>query len=139
MTFWDTSALAPLIYEEEDSIRREDQLRKDRQILVWYGTCVELESALSRRVREGFLTQDQAVLARNKIGMLTASWLEVEPSPELRERAIRLLRVHPLRSGDAFQLAAALVVTQERPSGHIFLTSDTKLATAARLEGFTVG
>lgn len=138
MTFWDTSALAPLIYEEEDSVRRENQLKKDRNILVWYGTRVELESALSRRVREGFLSQDQAVLARNKIEKMAASWLEVEASPELRDRAIRLLRVHPLRSGDAFQLAAALVVTRERPSGHAFLTSDAKLATAARMEGFTV-
>ena len=138
MTFWDTSALAPLIYEEEDSLQREGFLSKDPRIVLWYGTPMELESALSRRVREGSLSMDQAYLARKKVERMAASWLEVEPSREVRDRALRLLRVHCLRSADAFQLSAALIVTNERPAGHWFLTADNRLTLAAEAEGFSV-
>lgn len=52
--------------------------------------------------------------------------------------ARRLLRVHPLRSADALQLAAALVWAGGRPQGRTLLTLDERLALAARREGFDV-
>jgi hypothetical protein len=49
MKFWDSAAIAPLLVEEADTLTRETQLRLDREILVWYGTLAELESAICRR------------------------------------------------------------------------------------------
>ncbi|MFY9343542.1 MAG: hypothetical protein WAT39_13685 [Planctomycetota bacterium] len=53
-------------------------------------------------------------------------------------RARRLLANHPLRAADACQLAAALIACRERPDALGFVTLDSRLAEAARREGFTV-
>ena len=138
MTFWDSSALVPLLVAESDTPLRESQLRADPDQLVWFGTMAEIESAICRRVREFSLYAAQAALARSRLQVLSASWLEVQATPPLRARAIRLLRVHPLRAADAFQLAAALVAFHESTAGNTFLTADSRLATAAELEGFAL-
>jgi uncharacterized protein len=49
-----------------------------------------------------------------------------------------LLSVHDLPAADALQLAAALVVTQERPQLLSFACLDGRLLSAARKEGFEV-
>jgi predicted nucleic acid-binding protein len=138
MIFWDTSALVPLLVVEPDTPLRESQLRADPDLLVWYGTLAEIESAICRRIRENSLEPAQASHARSRLHVLAKSWLEVQPTPAVRARAIRLLRVHPLRAADALQLAAALTAFQENTEGNTFLTADARLATAAELEGFNV-
>ena len=138
MRFWDSSAIAPLLVEETASRPREAQLHEDAEILVWYGTWTELESAICRRERETSIGPEQAAMARTRLSVLTRSWLEVQPTSWVRERAIRLLRVHPLRAADAMQLAAALAAFKERTAGNRFLTADLRLAKAASLEGFAV-
>jgi len=139
MRFWDSSAITPLLVGEADSSSREEQLREDPEIVVWFGSLAEIESAICRRERELSLEPEEAAKVRARIVVLAASWLEVQPTPVVRARAIRLLRVHPLRAADAFQLAAALIACQEDPAGRGFLTGDQRLARAAGLEGFEVG
>lgn len=136
MKFWDSSAIAPLLIAENDTALRESQLRADPNLLVWYGTHAEIESAICRRIREASLDIDQAAHARARLQLLALSWLEVQPTPLVRARAIRLLRVHPLRAADAFQLAAALTAFQETTTGNSFLSADLRLTHAASLEGF---
>lgn len=138
MKFWDTSALTPLLVHEEDSSMRERQLREDPVVLVWFGTPVEIESALNRRKREGSLTGEDLARTRERFEKLVETWVEVEPTHVVRERALRLLRSHSLRAADAFQLAAALVACGERTRGFAFLTSDRRLLEAAENEGFVV-
>jgi hypothetical protein len=48
------------------------------------------------------------------------------------------VRTHPLRAGDALQLAAALVACGERPEALPFVCLDDRLRDAARREGFAV-
>jgi predicted nucleic acid-binding protein len=71
------------------------------------------------------------------LGTLRTSWLEVLPSNDIRDRAARLLRVHPLRAADALQLAAAQLWagTSAEPE---LVTLDERLALPARLEVFRV-
>ncbi len=139
MKFWDTSAITPLLVEEAASDARERQLKDDGVMIVWYGTPAEIQSALSRRKREGALDPRSEQFALARWAELSASWAEVEPLRVVRERALRLLRVHPLRAADAFQLAAALVACSERTTGFSFLTADERLREAAAAEGFLVG
>jgi predicted nucleic acid-binding protein len=56
----------------------------------------------------------------------------------LKNRALRLLQVHPLRAADALHLASALVATQEDPSKLPIMSFDERLTRAARKEGFMV-
>ena len=65
-------------------------------------------------------------------------WTEVDSLPPVRERADRILAIHPLRAADALQLAAALVLTDERPRAFSFVTTDKRLGDAASAEGFEV-
>jgi predicted nucleic acid-binding protein len=51
-------------------------------------------------------------------------------------RAIRFLRVHPLRAADALQLAAAFVAAERRPPSLEMVTLDDRLANAAK--GFAI-
>lgn len=138
MKFWDSSAITPLLVVESDSSLREQQLSADSEMLVWFGTLAEVESSLARRKRNGELQPDDELRARRHFDELSAHWTEISPTNEVRARAIRLLRVHPLRAADAFQLAAALIFCREQPQHLPFLTADQRLRTAASLEGFPV-
>ena len=56
----------------------------------------------------------------------------------VRRTALRLLRVHPIRTADALQLAAALAAAHGDPSTLAFLSGDARLSAAADIEGFPV-
>ena len=136
MNFWDSSALFPLLVTEASSDLRRKQYNADPWAVVWFGTLAEIESSLVRRQRDGQLPADVEHAARKRLHEMTKQWTEVTPTTEVRARAIRLLRVHPLRTADAFQLAAALIFCREQPQHLPFLTADLRLRTAADLEGF---
>ena len=138
MRFWDSSAITPLLVVEADSAQRERQLADDAEMLVWFGTLTEVESSLARRKRAGELPAESELRARRQLDQLSAHWTEVAPTNEVRARAIRLLRIHPLRAADALQLAAALIFCREQPQDLAFLTADQRLRDAANLEGFPV-
>ncbi|MFZ4778469.1 MAG: PIN domain-containing protein [Terrimicrobiaceae bacterium] len=137
MKFWDSSAIAPLLMSETASEERENALADDPEIVVWYATKAELESAICRRLREESLSMMDAGHARRKLEELSLSWIEIEPTSLVRERSIRMLRVHPLRTADAFQLAAALLACSDSPAGFHFLTADARLRAAALKEGLS--
>ena len=88
--------------------------------------------------RDGAMDEPSAAQAFDRLKQVAASWHEVEASDPIREAAIRFLRVHPLRSGDALQLAAAFIAAGRQPSSLELVTLDDRLATAARKEGFLV-
>ena len=139
MRFWDSSAVMPLLVKEQLSALRAGQAADDPGMTVWWASRVECASALNRLRRDGALDEQGLDRALSRLDALAERWYEVLPVPEVRARALRLLRVHPLRAADALQLAAALVATGEDPSVLPFLTSDDRLRDAARKEGFAVG
>ena len=76
--------------------------------------------------------------ARQLLGLLAATWSEVQPSDMLRATAERLLAAHPLRAADALQLAAALLWCQRQTANRELVTFDIRLREAGRREGFRV-
>jgi len=137
MRFRDSSAIVPLIVEEAGSAACRRLLRADRGVAVWALSRVEVLSAIWRRVRAGDMEQAGAVLAIRRLDALAAHWIEVDGLDAVRARAERILAVHPLRAADALQLAAALVLSKDRPHWP-FVTGDEQLAGVAELEGFDV-
>jgi len=136
--FWDASAIVPLLVEEPASVRLRTLAREDPELLVWWGTPVEVYSALARREREGDL--GRLAFTRTVAGLraLEASWNEVVASEAVRRAALRLLRLHALRSADALQLAAAVVAAEHDPTSLELVCLDERLGEAASREGFTV-
>ncbi len=135
MRFWDSSAMLPLILDED---RRETLLKlleDDPVVLVWWAASVECASAISRREREGALTLAESGEALARLDLLAGSWHEVVPSDAVRTVARRLLRTHPLRAADSLQLAAAIVASEHEPSTIPFVGLDARLNEAAIREG----
>ena len=107
-------------------------------MVVWWGTRTECISALMRQAREGNLAPMAERAARHVLNALMQTWIEMQPSEALRSTAERLLAVHPLRTADAFQLAAAILWCQELTTGQNFVSLDRRLCDASYREGFTI-
>jgi predicted nucleic acid-binding protein len=138
MRFWDASAIVPMLITEAGTKPIQELAAADPALLVWWATEVECGSAIARLEREGALEPQAAVQSFDRLRRLAQAWHEIDPSDNIREAAIRFLRVHPLRAADALQLAAAFVAAERRPSSLELITLDDRLATAARKEGFSV-
>jgi predicted nucleic acid-binding protein len=138
MRFWDSSAVVPLLVSEESSPAALRELELDPEVVAWWATEAECVSALARLEREGSLTAPSMAEGLRRLGALTRSWREVQPVTTVRTTAIRLLRVHPLRTADALQLAAAIVGAEDHPATLPLVTLDDRLAQAAEREGFAV-
>ena len=130
MRFWDSSALLPLCVQESAT--------RDPAMAVWWGATVECVSAISRLRREGVLTDDQERAACHTLSQLANGWWDIQPGEAVRNLAVRLLRVHPLRAADALQLAAALVWAAEMGEAAVIVTLDHHLAAVAAREGLVV-
>lgn len=138
MRFWDASALLPLFVKEPSQERLLGLLEEDGQVIAWWGTSVEIASALARREREKLVTADDVNEALEAVRTFADSWNEVVPTEAVRRSAERLLRVHALRAADSLQLAAALVASDHDPASLPLVCLDERLTGAARREGFRV-
>lgn len=136
MTFWDASALVPLLIAETSTPSLQELAALDPVMLVWWASEVECASAIARLERDGALDAAAAHEAFDRLKRLSDGWHDVEPGEAIREAAVRFLRVHPLHAADALQLAAAFIAAEQRPSSLALLTLDDRLAAAASKEGF---
>jgi uncharacterized protein len=136
MRFWDSSAIVPLLVVEPQRDALLALLADDAAVLAWWGTRVECTAAIARREREGALAVSDASAALARLRGLAEGWQEVVPSEPVRVVAERLLRVHPLRTADSLQLAAAIVAAEHEPRSLEFVSLDARLNEAASREGF---
>ncbi|HEY1471954.1 MAG TPA: type II toxin-antitoxin system VapC family toxin [Candidatus Acidoferrum sp.] len=135
--YWDASALVPLCIHEDASQVARAQLRRFTPV-VWWGSSVEVHSAICRLLRDEEITNNDRQGAISRLLMLSRGWSEILPSDDLRELAIRLLDQHVLRAADSLQLAAALVWCGQRPAKRNFVCGDRRLSEAAEALGFSV-
>jgi len=136
--FWDSSAVVPCLVPEARSAGLLALLRSDAETVLWWASPVECQSALYRRQREGGLAMALLTEALARLVGLVEDADFVAPTSRVRERASRLLAAHPLRAGDALQLAAALAWCGEAPQGETLVCLDDRLREAARREGFAI-
>lgn len=137
MRFWETSAVVSLLIEQEATKELRPLFEDDPLMVAWWGTPVECASAAARLRREGVFTLEDEDSVLSLLGRFRSAWLEILPTSDVRDEAMRVLRVHSLRVGDALQLAAALIWSGRAREGEL-VTLDERLSHAARLEGFRV-
>ena len=135
--FWDASALVPLCIHEAASHRAQLYLRKFAPV-VWWGSPVEVHSAICRLHRDKEISDLDRQGAVARLQLLSRGWREVLPHDQVRDLATESLDKYPLRAADSLQLAASLMWCQERPSGRNFVCADHRLAEAANSAGFSV-
>lgn len=138
MRFWDSSALVPLLIEQDATSALSQTLAEDAEVAAWWGTPVECGSAIARLERDGVLEVGSSATARARLQALSRTWHEVQPSEAVRRAAQRLLQLHPLRAMDALQGAAALVLAEHDPTTLEVVCIDARLTDALRREGFAV-
>lgn len=90
------------------------------------------------RINMKIKSSDSGLTKEAVLNALAKGWSEMLPSELVRQRAERLLSIHPLRAADAFQLAAALIWAEEAPQGLKVVCLDQNLQEGAFKEGFTV-
>lgn len=88
--------------------------------------------------RRSALSYTRSGRYRTPGGLLSERWHEIGSLELVRSRALRFLNTHPLQAANALQLAAALVVRDERPESLSFVCLDDRLRDAARPERFRV-
>jgi predicted nucleic acid-binding protein len=135
--FWDASALVPLCVHEAASRFAQSQLRKFAPV-VWWGSPVEVHSAICRLHREKQITDAGKKGALARLHLLGRGWREILPDDQLREWALQLLDEYSLRAADSLQLAASLTWCEKRPSRRSFVCGDQRLSHAANSVGFSV-
>jgi predicted nucleic acid-binding protein len=135
--FWDASVLVPLCVHEATSRKAHTYLGAFLPV-VWWGTLVEVHSAIRRARRLGETSDQETRKALSRLEILSTGWREVLPDDDLRTMAGQLLDTHDLRAADSLQLAAALVWCQSRAARRSFLSGDRRLSVAAKDRGFSV-
>jgi predicted nucleic acid-binding protein len=135
--FWDASALVPLCIQEAASRDARLQLRRFAPV-VWWGSLLEVHSAICRVHREGEITDSDKQGAVARVQFLSEAWREILPADELRELAIELLERYSLKASDGLQLAASLIWCNKKPASRDFICGDRRLSEAAHFAGFSV-
>jgi len=135
--FWDASALVPLCVHESTSRQAQSHLRRLLPV-VWWGSSIEIHSAIARLHRLGSLKDAEKQGALSRLDLLSRGWREVLPGDHVRDLARKLLDAHELRAADSLQLAAALTWCQQRPARRDFICADQRLSKAAAAVGFAV-
>lgn len=135
--FWDASALVPLCIQEMTTAQARAHLRRFTPV-VWWGSLVEVHSAIARLYRDGAIDASGRDGALARLQLLSKVWSEILPGDSLRGLARTLLERFPLRAADSLQLAAAMTWCQQKPASRTLICGDRRLSEAAKSAGFTV-
>ncbi len=120
--FIDTSSLCKRYVQEEGSLVFEKFLDQVSQIFVSPVTWVELNSAISKRLRNHSMTSQQFSFAILEAKKDFESCHRIIWTQDLEVKAAHLVNEHPLSAMDAIQLASGVLSKAD-----IFVTSDQKL------------
>lgn len=133
MRYFDASALVERHVREEASARVRRLLASDMPATSRLSE-VEVASALERRAREGAFSPAERDRAMAAFVADFPALVVVELTPAITARA-RTLQRHPLRAGDAVQIASCLFLQEQLGEPVTIVAFDDRLLMAARQEG----
>ena len=131
--FLDSSALAKRYIQEHGSDRLEDILSSASSLGVSVICVSEVVSALCRRRREGKLSRQEYLKAKQALFEDIEDSSVVNVADRVLARAVELLERWPLRSSDALHVASAAEWSAE-----LFVSADERQCAAARAYGLQV-
>jgi predicted nucleic acid-binding protein len=107
----------------------------DPEIVVAPITPIEVDSAVWRKARQ---SSDDVSRQRSlrRLSELRARWVVIEDYADVFAEARRMVARYGLRSGDAIQLATAIITRGSAVL--VFVSLDEDLNAAARAEGFPI-
>ena len=138
MRYWDASALVLLLISEQSSEVVRQLLQEDDHVITWVWTWTETVSAIERRAREGSLSRAQRRKIKGRLASFATTWDEIDDVLVVRSQAIRLLARHSIRSADAGQQGAVLLIQEQLHEPLDFVCLDNRLGNTAELEGLHV-
>ena len=95
--FCDSSALVPLCVQEITSRQAQSQVRKSLPV-VWWGSPVEVQSAITRLHRQGRLKDVEKQGALSRLALLSRGWREILLADSLRDSGATPTRCLPIAS-----------------------------------------
>jgi len=138
--FFETTALSKLFVREAgtEALIHLMSNTEDNGKLISAVSPLEVYAAIKRRERAGDIPADQAAEALDILRMESARMVQQPLNPAVLEAARQLIdRIPALRSGDALQLASAVVAREMFHGMEItFVSADQRLLAAAASEGF---
>jgi len=133
--FADASAVVKRYADEPGS----ELVQGDGELVVSDLTRVEAASALWRKHRLGELGAGRASAAVDALADDCESvFAVVALGPLVLDEAMRVVGRHPLRAGDAIQLASAVLARRADPECDTLICFDGRLRDAAAVEGFAL-
>lgn len=136
MRYFDASALVKRYVREKGSIQVRRLMLSDLPATSRLSEA-EVASALGRRAREGAFSTTERDRALAALVADLPAIVVVELTLEVSARARSLLTKHPLRAGDAIQLASCLYLQEQLGEPIEMVSFDVRLTAAARREGLT--
>ena len=138
MTYLDTSALIKRFVSEKGSRFVQALFTKDPAVATAKIAYAEVFAALSRKLREGGLSETQYNSTCRQFERDWPSYIRVDLHDQVLVLARDLVRRHPLRGFDAIHLASALRLKQALGLELAFAAADGRLLAAARSEHLRV-
>jgi predicted nucleic acid-binding protein len=131
--FTDSSALSKRYVQEPGTGRLEEILAEASSLGISRICLTEIISALCRRRREGSLSKDQYLKAKQALFTDIIDATVVNLTDEVILRAVGLLERWPLRSSDSLHIACAAEWQAD-----LFVSADEQQCKAARVYGLRV-
>ena len=135
IAYFDTSAIVPLLIEEDGSERAASLWNSSDRIVSVRLFYLETRAALAQAQRLGCITARNLRAVVDELDALLAEMDIVEVDETLAHRAGSLSEVHPLRGHDAVHLAAA---ERLRDPSVVLVAGDTALLETGTSVGIAV-
>jgi predicted nucleic acid-binding protein len=132
ITYFDTSALLPIVIEEPASDRASDLWIRSTQVISSLLVVPEARAGLGKAHRSGRITVRALARTRTALEHVIGQLDLTEVDAGLAHRAGDLAEAHGLRGYDAMHLASAEAINHE---DFVFVCGDRRLTEAAALLG----
>lgn len=134
MNYLDTSALIKRFVSEKGSPLILALIQRKEPIATAKIAYAEIYAGLTRKLREGGLSNAQYALAGRQFENDWSAYLRVDLQDTILLRARDLIVRHPLRGYDAVHLASALSLKEALDEEMTFVAADERLLRAAKAE-----